>query len=548
MSCHPELSYAIYVDGELTPEQARPVEAHLIGCRRCRELVVALREEAGLFADALQEQASLARPASPLPTEARRAARGLAIGAGPVLAAAAVAIVASGWILDTMRPAALGWLDAWSLRGAYDMAFDLIFLLRDEAPAAFEVALAVAAMASASALLTFALTALLRHWSGPGALSLLALAAVLTPAAPGHAHFGLHQHPDFSLAAGETHEGTLVASGHSVNVDGVVTGDLFVLAQRLTIRGEVRGNLVALARNLELPGRVTGSVHVAASRANVSGTVAGNLYALAEDLALASRGRIERDAAFAGESAVFEGAVGRDLFVAGDWLEVRGSVGRDLRAWGEHLTLLDGAQVGGDVDARLPSGTEVDVTSGARIQGEIRTREPEHHGPRGFARFLEGRFFLWLALHIAAGFAVGMLLHAVLPGIFAGRLETGRAFFRSLGVGFLVVVAGPIAIAAVALTLVGIPVAVMGLGLYLSALYVAGILVAALIGVALTHPRGEGWTSFGLALLVGLVILVLAMHTPVLGGVVRAVAVLTGVGLLADRARIAWSALRRAAA
>ena len=87
-----------------------------------------------------------------------------------------------------------------------------------------------------------------------------------------------------------------------------------------------------------------------------------------------------------------------------------------------------------------------------------------------------------------------------------------------------------------------------GLGLYVSALYVGGIVVAALIGAAVAHPQGEGWTSFGLALLVGLVILVLAMHTPLLGGVVRAVAILTGVGLLADRARIAWSALRRAAA
>ena len=48
MSCPTELTYAVYLDGELPPEQVRPVEAHLVQCRRCRELVVALREEAEL--------------------------------------------------------------------------------------------------------------------------------------------------------------------------------------------------------------------------------------------------------------------------------------------------------------------------------------------------------------------------------------------------------------------------------------------------------------------------------------------------------------------
>ncbi len=141
-----------------------------------------------------------------------------------------------------------------------------------------------------------------------------------------------------------------------------------------------------------------------------------------------------------------------------------------------------------------------------------------------------------------------MLLHTFLPGVYGGGIATAGAFFRSMGVGFLAVVATPIAVALACVTLVGIPVALIGLGVYLAALYASGIVVAVLLGSALVHPNHEGWTGFGLALLVGLVILIFAFHLPFIGGVLRAMAILTGVGLLVDRGREAWASARPAPA
>jgi anti-sigma factor RsiW len=541
MSCFPELSYAVYVDGELPPDEAQSLEAHLVGCRHCRELVVALREEADLLADALQERIREARPAASRPAPAR----GLALGLAPALAVVGTATLALGWILDAARAAWLDQLTPLSMRGVADMVFDLIFLIRDEAPAAFEVALAVAAMASTSALLCFALTAVLRRSSGPGLLMLAALLALVAPAAPSQAHFGLHERPDYTLPAGETHDGTLVATGGNVNIDGVVTGDLFAFSKRLTVRGEVRGNVIAIARNIELPGVVRGSIHLGGVRTNVSGEVHDNVYAVGEYFTLGGSASVGRDTAVLGQNGVFEGSVGRDLLVGARRIELRGSVGRDLRAWARRLALLDGARVEGDVDAALPPETEIELASGARVGGETRTRVRERHHERGLSRLLEPRFYVWLVLRIAAGLAVGMLLHAFLPGLFASRLETAAAFFRSMGVGFLAVVATPIALALIALTVVGIPLALLGVEIYLTSLFLSGIVLAALIGSALVRPRGEGWSAFGLTLLTGLAILVVASQIPFLGGLVRVIAVLTGMGLLVDRTRAAWASIHR---
>lgn len=536
MSCFPELRYALYADDELSPDERHAVEAHLITCRACRELVVQLTDETELLDEVLQERAR-----GRAPGVTRAPIRGVAVGMGPSLLAAAAVIAALGWIFETLTPMAGRWLGPFSVRGAYDMVFDLIFLLRDRAPELLSVGIAVAAMASASALLTFLLTALLRRWPDAGLMALGVLLALVLAPAEGRAHFGLHEHDDYELAAGDVHDGTLFVSAEEANINGTVEGDLFVFSRSVTIRGEVHGNVVAVARNFEQPGRVDGSLHVAAARAHLAGTVEGNFYAFADDLTIARSARIGRDASFAAERGVLEGGIGRDLFAGGDRIELRGAVARNVRAWTERLDVLDGASVKGDIAAWLPPGDEVHVADGARVEGEVTSSVRLRDRAKRFAGLLEPMFYVLLVLHIAAGFAAAMLLRALLPAAFEGRIETAGAFFRTLGMGFLVMVAAPIALVLTGLTLVGLPVALIAGAFYLSAVYVGLLLVSFLVGSALVHP-GATWTSFGLSLLAGLALVALATHLPVVGGVFLVVVLLIGTGLVAERCLAAWRA------
>ena len=110
--------------------------------------------------------------------------------------------------------------------------------------------------------------------------------------------------------------------------------------------------------------------------------------------------------------------------------------------------------------------------------------------------------------------------------------------------GFLVLVATPIALLLIGITLLGIPLALIGLAVFLISLYVSGILIAALVGTQISKPRAETWRSFGIALLVGLAIVIVATALPFVGLPVRFVVVLTGLGLLAERVRSGWLATR----
>ncbi len=528
MACLPDATCARYVAGELDREEVRHVEAHLIQCRRCRARVLALRDGA---------------PAAPAPSPEAGAPPGRAHALAlslTLLGLAAVAAVALAAIesrlpepLDRLAPAHLGW------RGVYAMALDLVFLARERAPAAFDLALPIAGMASVSALLSFALSALRRRLGGPGAKTFAALAVLALPG-ESRAHFGLHEHEDVVVAAGSVHDGTLVASARSVSVDGVVDGDLVVLTERLIVRGEVRGNLFAVAREIDLRGVVQGSFFAGGERSKIAGEVRGDLYSAGETFALDPDGRIGRDATIVADEVLLEGSLGRDAnALLARRVEARGTLGRHLRARADRLALLDGVEIGGDVEAALPDGVDVERSPGAEIRGEVRTAHRDTQREAAFDRFRGPEIYAWMLLHVGAGFVLGMLLHLLAPGILAVRAESPRDLVRAVGIGLATLVAAPLALLVAAATVVGIPVALIGAAGLLAALYVALVAVAALVGGALVRP-GPGRAGFGAALAAGLAILVVLTHLPFLGGPLRVVAVLVGLGLLVERARSAW--------
>jgi len=537
MSCLPEWTYSIYLDGELDNAEKRRVESHLVGCQACRRLIVALREEAELVGDSLHER----EPAS-LRQKAVAPVRGLALGGFPTLAAIAVASVVVGGILETRLPSYAEWLNPMRLLGAYDMAFDVVFWIRDEVPGLVEFAVAAVALASVATLLSFAVSALSRRWFGSAGL-LAALLLALSLPSSARALLVLHDQESFQVESGEVVSDTVVVSGESVRIDGVVDGDLLVMAERLIIRGEVRGNLFAGARSIELSGKVQGSMYAFSDRIHVRGEVARNILTGAEEYSLDESAQVGGDAIHFGENVTIQGKVARDLYGLADWIELGGSVERNLHAFAERVTLLDSAQVGGDLHARMPRGRQAQISPTARIGGEAKSEEIIHD--RGW-RFLTIAFWITVLLHIAAAFALGAVLRMLLPTILHAELATSGDFFRSLGIGFLALVATPIALCCLAVTLAGIPLALIGFALYLSALYIATIVVAAVIGRSLLRSReepGEAKTMVGgslASLLLGVVVVVTAAHIPFLGPLFGIVIVLTGLGLLVQHAHTSW--------
>jgi cytoskeletal protein CcmA (bactofilin family) len=533
VSCPSEFTWSVYVDGELAPDELRHSEMHLVACRDCRNRVVALRDEAAALTSALHERP----PVPELPRLRAAPARDLAWGLPAAVAAVTALLAIAGLLIELRLPGVLDLLNPRRLTGVYEMAFDSVFMLRNRLPGLFQLAVSVGAVAAFSALGCAVVQALSQRITRS---SLLMLALMLALSAPDVARaIDFRRDQDTHIGADETVSETLVCTGDVVTVDGTIEGDLVVGAERFSMRGTVTGSLYIFGGEVEIDGVVQGAVLGVAERVRLGGRVDGSVTLGGKRLTIIDGARLGRDVALFGEGARVQGAVARDVAFAGDWIEVRGEIGRDLHVLrADRIELQDSAAVGRDVRANMRGRRrQVDQAPGATVGGEVRVTSESLVRAHYLAHYLHPSFYLMLLVAAAAAFVFGLLIYLLDPRLFDADPPDARGFFRSLGTGFVVLLAGPVALLLAGLTVVGIPVALLGLFILTSAVYTSYVLVAGLVGRAVLTPSEAGLAAFAPSLLVGVLIVSAIAALPFVGPAVRIVAVVFGLGCLLERVR-----------
>ncbi|MFB6165960.1 MAG: polymer-forming cytoskeletal protein [Haloarculaceae archaeon] len=272
---------------------------------------------------------------------------------------------------------------------------------------------------------------------------------------------------------GETVTGDLNAFGGSVIVRGTVTGDLNAAGGNVRIDGRVDGNVNAAGGDVTLgpDGRVGGNFNAGASSVLVAGRIGGNAEIGADRITLADTARVDGNLRYDGT-----------------------------------LVRRDGAVVGGT------------VSQGASVQGPVA-------GP-----FVPG--WVFDVYGFLANAVLGIVLLGLLPA-FSGRV-TERALDEPLysgGVSLLAMIGIPIVLALIAITIIGIPVALLGFGLFALFVWVGAVYGRIAVGTWLLEQvdAENKW----LALLVGLLALAVLTRVPFVGWLFELGAFLLGFGALA---------------
>jgi hypothetical protein len=135
-----------------------------------------------------------------------------------------------------------------------------------------------------------------------------------------------------------------------------IDDDLFVLCRTLEIDGVVTGNVLGIATTAEIDGRIGGNLYLAAGQLDVTGSIGENLHFFGAALRLSADARFEDERAdilSLGLSTTLErGAQLPDGIIgAGYQLVVDGNVGGDIDYWGSALHIT--GSVAGDIDASV---------------------------------------------------------------------------------------------------------------------------------------------------------------------------------------------------
>lgn len=526
MSCPRELEWSMYVDEALDAAETRRLAAHVASCAACSARVDALREEAR----ALRAALAAAEDDVPIPAFRPATRRTGPVGAAAVLIALASSSILLGDVAAALSwPEWLRWLNPFTLSAAIDVLFAALIFIATEGKSMLTSTIETIGAAVVVALLVAAALAAARR--GGGAAVFSAAIAALMFSTNGEALEIRRSEGVVSVPAGETVDDTLIAFGQDIEIDGRITGDLIAFGQRVVIRGSVDGQVVTGARRIEVEGDLGGSILGAAETMDVrNGAIVRNLYGFVRAIT------VGRDAEIGGNGIVFAstasiaGAIGKDVHAFAAEVEATGRVGGDLVAHASTLRVRDPARIDGNVIAHVADEQAVSVSPGT-VAGNVATRLPREPGEaRGGDA--PGSFLAGQAVRFAAAFVTGLILLWLVPPFARISLDTPGEGVTAAGVGLVALVAVPILALMTAITLIGLPIAILAMLVWLAALYLAKIVVAHFIGKAI-FDRTARPAHFALALLVGLLLVFVAINIPFIGVLLNFVLTITGLGMIA---------------
>ncbi|MFQ5947538.1 MAG: hypothetical protein ACE5KX_01585 [Acidimicrobiia bacterium] len=274
----------------------------------------------------------------------------------------------------------------------------------------------------------------------------------------------------------------LYAVGGRVIVEGVIEGDLIVVTGSLTMTGVVEGDVVGLIGGTAvIGGEVQGSVRIAALRLVADGRVGNDLSAAAVSGKLS--GDVGRDALLTAGTSTVRGSVGRDVRGQFWRLTLDGSVGRDVIVSVQRLRANASTDVEGDLSYR--SSNRGTISAGAEVAGQLVRRSGNRPvWVRAVTRLVS---VLSLLAFIVSGIVLFWLFRDTTP---RATTATLRKPWWTLLVGLALLVLPPLAVVPLFFTLVGIPIAVLILVLWLLGLFLGPVPAVALAGDKLLRGRG----------------------------------------------------------
>ena len=123
--------------------------------------------------------------------------------------------------------------------------------------------------------------------------------------------------------------------GKSVNISGVIEGDLYAVGQSITINGTVMGDVVAIGGSVQIHGNVEDDVRVVSGSVELAEAVKGDVIVIGGFATVLSTATIDEDLYFYGGQLDVDGEVVGMLHVQAESLVINSSVGSvdATRAW-----------------------------------------------------------------------------------------------------------------------------------------------------------------------------------------------------------------------
>jgi hypothetical protein len=323
----------------------------------------------------------------------------------------------------------------------------------------------------------------------------------------------------------------LFVAGSEVRATDGSAGDAILAGARVSSSGAVQGDEVAAGGEVNIDADVSGGLYAAGGRVRLDGKVARNARLAGGRIELGPDAEVQGALSIGGGEVTVEGHVGKYLQVGAGRTRLDGHVDGNVDVAGGELNVGPHAVIDGALTYYGPQPAV--IAAGAQIRGGTHFIERSHWKRFGHHRGLGTGSWIWLAGWIVAG----TILLTLWPGFSHAVSEVAqRQLWLALLLGFAVLVCVPVALVFLMLTIIGIPLALLLLFVYLLLLPLGYLASAAAIGEWLLARMRSGVQLLArdrILMLIGvLIVLFLLTRVPLLGGALRFLLIIAGIGSL----------------
>lgn len=346
------------------------------------------------------------------------------------------------------------------------------------------------------------------------------------------------------LPEDQTIDDNYFIAGETVVIDGQVVDDLVVAGGNITINGDVGGDILAAGGNVTINGNAGGDIRVVGGTLNLNGTVGGNASIAGGTIFLNDNFNVAKTVSVAGGQVQAFGTIGRDLHAAGGQIILGSDVGRDADVAVDELVVQPSVVIAGNL--KYESGREANIPTQAQIGGDVLYNAHQKALPNkadievakgvgaGVLAALAGIVLAFKFVMFLAFLLVGLVFIVVIPKAVRGVMDIAmKQRWQSIGWGFVFLIVTPVVVGILMATIVGIPLALMVLALYMAALYVSHLIFSIVLGewiIKYFAKNKKKTPGMFWSLLLGAVVFGLLASLPIIGWIVKLIGCVWGLG------------------
>jgi cytoskeletal protein CcmA (bactofilin family) len=320
------------------------------------------------------------------------------------------------------------------------------------------------------------------------------------------------------LRPGEIVYEDVYAAGGTVTSGSQIVGDLYAGGGTVLVTGQVSADVVVGGGTVTITSAIGDDLRVGGGTIVVQGTINGDAVIGGGQVHLAGRS-IGGDVLAGGGLIRIEAPVGGDVRVGGGEIVINAPVAGNVHVEAEKVTLGSRAVISGNFTYKSP--TEAVIEEGAVVRGATTYTPAPSRGAAGaaLAAFVSIAMLIKLLMFLVGALVFGLVFRRYSTHIVRDSFSKP---LPELGRGLLVLIATPVLSVLLMVTVIGIPLGILGMISFVGLMIFSWLLAPVLLGSFIYQWFNKGdyvvtWQS----ILIGVLVYTLLGVVPIVGWLVQ---------------------------